>query len=177
MTIVPSLKALLFDRDGTLIVNVPYNGDPAKVTPVPGARAAVDKARAAGIRIAVVSNQSGVARGLISRSQVDAVNRRVDELLGPIDAWAVCPHAPADDCLCRKPKPGLITDAAAALDLEPAECAVIGDVGSDMDAAHAAGARGVLVPNADTQRAEIDRAPEVAADLGAAVDLLLGTGS
>jgi hypothetical protein len=80
-------KAVLLDRDGTLIRDVPYNGDPAKVVPMPGAREALDRLRAAGVRLAVVSNQSGVARGLITPEQVDAVNARVEELLGPIGPW------------------------------------------------------------------------------------------
>lgn len=170
-----SLRAVLFDRDGTLIVNVPYNGDPAKVKLMPEAAQAVERLRFAGLRIGVVSNQSGVARGLISAAQVDAVNRRVDEFLGPIQAWAICPHLPQDRCDCRKPLPGLIFEAAAALGVEPAECAVIGDVGSDMDAALAAGARGILVPTRQTKPGEVQRAAEVAVDLQAAVDLLLGT--
>src|SRR6185312_8681525 len=68
--------AVLFDRDGTLVVDVPYNGDPARVEPVPGARAALDRLRAAGIPTAVVSNQSGIGRGLLEPAQVEAVNRR-----------------------------------------------------------------------------------------------------
>jgi histidinol phosphatase-like enzyme len=76
--------AVLFDRDGTLVRDVPYNGDPSRVEPMPGARAALDRLRAAGVRTAVVSNQSGVARGLLTRDQVDAVNARVEEVLGPL---------------------------------------------------------------------------------------------
>jgi HAD superfamily hydrolase (TIGR01662 family) len=68
---------VLFDRDGTLIVDVPYNGDPARVVPMPGARAALDRLRAAGVRVGVVSNQSGIARGLLTRAQVEAVNARM----------------------------------------------------------------------------------------------------
>ena len=66
------------------MVDVPYNGDPAKVVPMPGARQALDRLRHAGIPTAVVSNQSGVARQLITAEQVDAVNRKVEELLGPL---------------------------------------------------------------------------------------------
>jgi histidinol-phosphate phosphatase family protein len=167
------LDAVLLDRDGTLVVDVAYNGRPERVVPVPGARAALDRLRAAGVPLAVVSNQSGVARGLLSPGEVDAVNRRVEELLGPLGPWLVCPHAPDDGCGCRKPAGGLVEAAAAALGVDPSRCAVIGDIGADVAAARAAGARPVLVPTAATRPEEVAAAPEVAPDLGAAVDLLL----
>ena len=166
--------AVLFDRDGTLVRDVPYNGDPARVEPMPGAREALDRLREAGIPVGVVSNQSGVARGLVTLEQVEAVNRRVDELLGPLEPWAVCPHGPDDGCACRKPEPGLIRRAADALGVAPERCAVVGDIGSDVEAARAAGARAVLVPTPRTRPEEVDAAPEVASDLGEAVELLLG---
>ncbi|MFL5827983.1 MAG: HAD-IIIA family hydrolase [Thermoleophilaceae bacterium] len=167
--------AVLLDRDGTLIVDVPYNGDPTHVTPAPGAREAVSRLRRAGLPLAVITNQSGVARGLIDRSQVAAVNERVDDLLGPFAHWAVCPHGPDDGCGCRKPAPGLVLEAAERLGVRPERCAIVGDIAADMQAARAAGARGVLVPNQRTRPEEIDRAAEVAPDLPAAVDLLIGS--
>ena len=72
---------MLFDRDETLIADVPFNGDPGRVEVLPEMRALLDDLRAAGLKIAVVSNQSGVGRGFITLAQVDAVNRRIDELL------------------------------------------------------------------------------------------------
>jgi histidinol-phosphate phosphatase family protein len=167
-------KAVLFDRDGTLVVDVPYNGDPERVVAMPGAREAVERLRAAGVTTAVVSNQSGVARGRIRVEQVEAVNRRVEELLGPLGPWLVCVHGPWEGCGCRKPAPGLIEAAAVALGVDPAECVVIGDVGSDVEAARAAGARSVLVPTAVTREEEVAAAALVAPDLLAAVGLLLG---
>ena len=107
---------------------------------LPGMRALLDDLRAAGLKLAVVSNQSGVGRGLITMDQVDAVNRRIDELLGPFDEFLVCPHAPEDGCECRKPKPKLILDAARALGVAPDECLVVGDRESDVQAARNAGA-------------------------------------
>jgi histidinol-phosphate phosphatase family protein len=169
-------RAVLLDRDGTLVVDVPYNGDPTRVRPVPGARAALDRLRAAGVQLAVVSNQSGVGRGLLRLDDVDAVNRRIESLLGPLGPWLVCPHAPADGCSCRKPSPGLVLRAAATLGVRPEECVVIGDTGADVEAARAAGARGVLVPNSATLTVEVQTAPEVAADLPSAVARLLGAG-
>lgn len=168
-------EAILFDRDGTLVADVPYNGDPDRVVPMPGARVALDRLRAAGVPSAVVSNQSGVARGLLTMEQVEAVNRRVEELLGPLGPWLVCPHGPDEGCGCRKPAPGLVVDAAAALGVEPGRCALVGDIGADVEAARAAGARAVLVPTERTRREEIEAAPEVAHDLPSAVELLLGS--
>jgi histidinol-phosphate phosphatase family protein len=169
----PRPAAVLFDRDGTLIADVPYNGDPARVEPMPGARAALERLRAAGVPTAVVSNQSGVARGLLSRADVDAVNARMEELLGPLGPIELCPHGPDDGCGCRKPAPGLVLRAAERLGVDPRECVVVGDIGADVEAAAAAGARGVLVPTPRTRRAEVAAAPMCAPDLSAAVELLL----
>ncbi|HWM10064.1 MAG TPA: HAD-IIIA family hydrolase [Solirubrobacteraceae bacterium] len=169
----PRPDAVLFDRDGTLVVDVPHNGDPDRVEPMPGARAALDRLRAAGVPTAVVSNQSGVARGLLSPAAVEAVNARLDALVGPLGPVEWCPHAPDAGCACRKPAPGLVLRAAAGLGVDPRRCAVVGDIGADVEAARAAGARGVLVPTARTRPEEIAAAPEVAPDLASAVDLLL----
>jgi histidinol-phosphate phosphatase family protein len=169
-------EAVLFDRDGTLVEDVPYNGEPALVRAVPTATAALARLRAAGLPTAVVTNQSGVASGLLSETQVADVNRRIEELLGPLGPWLVCMHGPDDGCGCRKPAPGLVVAAARALGVDPADCAVIGDTAADVGAARAAGARGVLVPNPVTRPEEVRRAPEVAADLEAAVALLLEDG-
>ncbi|MGH9126160.1 MAG: HAD-IIIA family hydrolase [Acidimicrobiales bacterium] len=166
--------AVLFDRDGTLVADVPYNGDPDLVVPTPSARRALRRLRAAGIPTAVVSNQSGVGQGLITEDQVEQVNRRIENLLGPVGPWFVCPHVADDHCGCRKPAPGLVLQAASALGVAPTDLAVVGDIGADVQAAQAAGARGILVPTAATRPEEVAAAPEVAADLDAAVRLLLG---
>ncbi|MCU7727528.1 HAD-IIIA family hydrolase [Actinoplanes sp. KI2] len=165
--------AVLFDRDGTLIVDVPYNGDPAEVVPMPGAREALDRLRAAGLRLGVVTNQSGLARGHFTREQLGAVNRRVTELLGPFDTWQVCPHDDSAACACRKPAPGLIAAAAAALGTTPGRCVVVGDIGRDMTAAAAAGAAGILVPTPVTRAVEVAAAPAVADGIAAAADTIL----
>lgn len=166
---------MLFDRDGTLIEDVPYCGEPHRVRPVPAARPALELLRAAGIPVGVITNQSGIARGLIRPGAAQAVNRRVDELLGPFALWRWCPHGPRDGCECRKPRPGMVVSAAAALGVSPRRVAVIGDIGADVGAARAAGARSVLVPTVVTRRQEIDDAPVVRDDLLAAVRYLLGT--
>lgn len=166
--------AVLFDRDGTLIVNVPYNRDPGRVEPVPGALRALDRIRRAGVPVGVITNQSGVASGLIGAEELREVNSRVDELLGPFAVWAVCPHGESDGCGCRKPAPGLVLRAAAALGVDARDCVVIGDIGRDVEAARAAGARGILVPTPQTLPYEVEAAEEVADDLAAAVDRVMG---
>ncbi|MDT0566253.1 HAD family hydrolase [Streptomyces sp. DSM 3412] len=167
-------EAVLFDRDGTLVADVPYNGDPERVEPMPSAREAVAAVRARGVPVGVVSNQSGVARGLLTYRQVDAVRRRVEDLLGPFEVWAVCPHGPDDGCRCRKPAPGLVLAACDRLGVRARHTVVIGDIGTDLAAARAAGARGVLVPTPVTRPAEIADADRVADDLLGAVRLVLG---
>ncbi|GAB3905023.1 hypothetical protein GCM10027612_73870 [Microbispora bryophytorum subsp. camponoti] len=166
--------AVLFDRDGTLIHDVPYNSDPERVRPVAGAREALDRLRAEGIPIGIVTNQSGVAKGLIAPEDLRAVNDRVDALLGPFEVWEICRHDDGDRCDCRKPAPGLVLRAARRLGVPPEDCVVIGDIGRDVEAARAAGARGILVPTTVTLPEEVAAAPEVAPDLTAAVDLVLG---
>jgi HAD superfamily hydrolase (TIGR01662 family) len=164
---------ILFDRDGTLIHDVPYNDDPDQVRPLSGAVDAVDRLRQKGIRVGTVSNQSGIGRGLITPVAAAAVSRRVAEMFGPLDVALICPHTALDGCGCRKPAPGMVKEACDCLGVDPATCLVIGDIGNDVEAAEAAGARGILVPNAATEPSEIARAHMVAPSVGAAVDLAL----
>ncbi len=168
-----AVSGLLFDRDDTLVIDVPYNADPHKVVPVPGAKRAVQAARDAGLPVGVVTNQSVIARGTATREQVDATNARVDELVGPFDVWCVCPHGPEDDCACRKPRPGLVLDAAARLGVPVSECVVIGDIGADVGAAAAAGAQAILVPTPRTRPEEVAAATTVADSIEEAVALAL----
>ncbi|MEU4804970.1 HAD-IIIA family hydrolase [Actinosynnema sp. NPDC023587] len=171
-----AFDAVLFDRDGTLVRDVPYNGDPRLVEPMPGARELLGRLRATGVRTGVVSNQSGIARGLLTRAQVDTVNARVEELLGRFGSWQVCPHGPEDGCPCRKPRPALVRAACAALGVPPERTAVVGDIEADVHAALAAGAHPILVPTPATRRDEVVRAPVVAADLREVMALLFGRG-
>jgi histidinol-phosphate phosphatase family protein len=164
-------EAILFDREGAL---VPASGasDPREVELVPGAADAVALARAAGMAVGVVRSESAL-HGLTSE-ETTMVNARVHELVGPVDVWLECTHDPDEDCPCRKPAPGLIYLAAAALGTRPERCVVVSDAGADVEAARAAGARAVLVPSSRTSPEEIDAAPVVAANLEEAVTLALG---
>ncbi|QRP49713.1 HAD-IIIA family hydrolase [Amycolatopsis sp. FDAARGOS 1241] len=155
--------AVLFDRDDTLITDIPYLDDPEGVRPVPGAADVIQRLRDHGIPVGVVSNQSGVAKGRITPERLEAVNTRVEELLGPFGTWQVCVHDDGDGCGCRKPAPGLILRAASDLGVDPASCVVIGDTGGDVRAALAAGARAVLVPTDRTLDVEVAHARRYAA--------------
>jgi HAD superfamily hydrolase (TIGR01662 family) len=166
-------ELVLFDRDGTLVHDVAYNGDPDAVVPVPGARAALDRLRAEGVAVGLITNQSGVARGMIRPDQVRAVNERVASLLGPFATVQVCEHGPEDGCERRKPSPGMVLAAAEELGVRPERCAVVGDIGSDVQAGLAAGAEAVLVPTPVTRPEEVAAAPSVAADIQEAVEVLL----
>ena len=175
------IGAVLVDRDGTIVSDVPYNGEPDRVHAMPRAKAALDRLRAAGIPIGVITNQSGIARGLLTADQVQAVNGRIERELGPFDIWQVCPHHEQDGCSCRKPQPGMVQQAAAQLGVPVDQCVVIGDIGSDLRAATAAGATGVLVPTPATRPDEIRAARAIFRTLDDAVDALLtrsrGTGT
>ncbi|TQS45942.1 D-glycero-alpha-D-manno-heptose-1,7-bisphosphate 7-phosphatase [Cryptosporangium phraense] len=171
-------RAVLFDRDGTLTEDdPPYNGDPDNVVLRPGAKEAVLLLRARRIAVGVVSNQSGVGRGLLTRAQVESVADRIQHLLDdPLDVWTFCPHTPGEGCACRKPEPGMVLAGTEALGVDPADTVVIGDIGADLGAAAAAGAGGILVPTPVTRAEEIAAAPGTAPDLFSAVSHLLRPG-
>lgn len=166
---------VLFDCDGTLIEEVPNNGNPEAVQPRPGAAAVLASLRALGYRTGVLNNQPGIGRGQLTWAELDAVNRRIEALLGPFDVWRICPHTREEGCPCRIPKPGMILSAAAKLGLSPRNIVVIGDTGRDLEAAAAAGSRGILVLSETTLQADIGRAKEVAADLHQALRLIVGS--
>ena len=149
--------AVFFDRDNTLIASDGYLGDPAKVVLIEGAADAIARLRALGFRIVVVSNQSGVARGMFTEDAVRAVNERTNELLradnprAVIDRHEFCPFHPEatveqyrQDSDLRKPKPGMILAAAEGMGLDPARSWLIGDAPRDIEAGKAAGCRTVL---------------------------------
>ena len=149
--------AIFFDRDNTLIASDGYLGDPAQVRLIHGAADAVARARALGYATVVVSNQSGVARGMFSEGAVYAVNERMDALLhadnphAVIDRHEFCPFHPEavveryrKDSDLRKPKPGMILAAAEKLALDLKRSWLIGDAPRDIEAGHAAGCRTIL---------------------------------
>jgi D-glycero-D-manno-heptose 1,7-bisphosphate phosphatase len=141
--------AVFLDRDGTLIDDVGYISDPDDVRLVPGAADALRVLRDDGFALVVVSNQSGIGRGLTTQEQADAVHRRFLEELeaagAAIDATYYCPHTPDDGCPCRKPLPGLILDAARELELDLERSTTVGNSAVDVAAGEAAGTRTILL--------------------------------
>ncbi len=139
---------LLLDRDGTLMADVGYPNNPDRVRLLARAADAVRSLSAAGFVPAVVSNQSGLARGLITPAQAAAVHERFAADFAAasgvtLPCW-YCPHGPADGCDCRKPLPGLLHQAAASLGLTGRPGVMVGDKPSDVDAGRAAGYDGFL---------------------------------
>lgn len=129
---------LFLDRDGTLIREERYLEDPAKVVLEFDAPEGLNRFLAAGYNLVVVSNQSGVGRGLITETDVLAVNTRVSELLADqgvhISSWHHCPHHPDAGCTCRKPGPGLFQQAAALHSVDWKHSLMVGDKPSDVEA-------------------------------------------
>ena len=144
------MRTLFLDRDGVINEESPdFIRSPADWKPLPGSLEAIARARQAGFRIIVISNQSGIARGLLDIADLNAIHHRlIDDLAhfgGRIDAFFFCPHGPQDDCSCRKPKAGLLLNAQERLGIDLAKTPFIGDRISDLAAAKRAGAKPVLV--------------------------------
>jgi histidinol-phosphate phosphatase family protein len=185
-----SSPAVFLDKDGTLVDDVPYNVDPDKVRLSRGAAAGLGALHAAGYRLVVVSNQSGVARGYFAEEALEGVRRRLAELLAaagvPLAGFYWCPHHPAGAvaaysvaCDCRKPAPGLILRAARELDLDLGASWLVGDILDDVEAGRRAGCRTVLLDNGHEtgwRRAPQREPHAVAADLGEAARLILAAG-
>lgn len=147
----PRAWAVFLDRDGTLLRLVPYLKDPERAQLYAGAVEALRSLQAAGARLVVVTNQAGIARGLMTRDDVARVNRRLMARLAVAGVWLdaveVCPHHPdfTGPCRCRKPAPGLLTRAARRLRVDLGRSWLIGDSVSDIEAGEAAGTRTALV--------------------------------
>lgn len=158
-------RAVFLDRDGTIIVDEGYLADASLVRFVPGALDALRAFRDDGMMLVVVSNQSGIPRGLITPAQHAEVDARVKALLAaegvPLDAAYYCAHLPSDGCACRKPRPGMIEQAAREHGIDPASSWMVGDKLSDVAAGRAAGCitallghgkdRDAAEPNPDTE--------------------------
>lgn len=174
--------ALIFDRDGTLIEHVPYLSDPAAVRLLPGVREALRTARSAGARLFLHSNQSGIGRGLFDLTAATACNQRMIELLGlgpaPFERICIAPEAPDQVSCYRKPSPLFAQEILRDFGLLPDEICYLGDRGSDLATAKAAGVRGVgIATGLDDLRMELADL-ELTGDfpvfhsIGAAIDYL-----
>ena len=178
-------RAAFLDRDGTLIEDREYLARADDVVLLPGAAHAVRRLNESGVAAVVVTNQSGIARGLVTSAEYEAVRARLDELLAAagarLDATYHCPHHPDFGvvCDCRKPGPALYEQATRELGLDPARSAFIGDRWRDVAPAQRFGGLGILVPSSHTPRDELARAAteaRVLPSLGEAIGLLLEWG-
>jgi D-glycero-D-manno-heptose 1,7-bisphosphate phosphatase len=177
------MQAILLDRDG--VINrerADYVKSWAEFEFLPGALPALCQLATLSIPILVVSNQSAIGRGLVSWAEVAQIHRRaavwIAQAGGRIDDFFVCPHRPDEDCACRKPRPGLLQQAAAAYGLDLTDCLFVGDSVTDVQAAQAVGCPTILVQTG-RQGAQLRTrfggagAPPLVADLAAAVALIV----
>jgi D-glycero-D-manno-heptose 1,7-bisphosphate phosphatase len=168
-------RAVFFDRDGVLMEEVHYCGDPARVKAFPGAGEALRRIRTAGFRTFIVSNQSGIGRGLITEAQYRAVEDELLRQIGPglIDATYFCADPPGTPSLRRKPEPGMVLEAAVDYGLDLARSFFVGDKSSDIECGRRAGTRTILVLTG--YGAQQNCAPDFTArDLAEAADIILG---
>jgi D-glycero-D-manno-heptose 1,7-bisphosphate phosphatase len=139
------MRVALLDRDGTINLKAPegdYVKSPQEVTMIAGAAEAIGALNAGGVRVAVVSNQRGIARGRMTEADLAAVNAHIARLLSArgahVDLWLHCPHE-GGSCTCRKPLPGMLLEALDRLDGDRSSSAMFGDSDSDIAAGRAAG--------------------------------------
>ena len=170
-------RAVFLDRDGTIIEDVAYLREPGQVRLLPGAAAAIERLNSAGLLAIVATNQSGIARGLLTAEQYQTSARRVDELLAQhgarLDAHYFCPHLPevTGPCECRKPGTLLYRQAAGQFGIDLSESWWVGDRLRDVQPAEAFGGRGVLIGATEPAGAETTRFLR-ARDLIGAVQLI-----
>ena len=139
-------RALFLDRDDTLVRDAGYMSRPEQIEPLPGVAEALRDARAAGFRLHLVTNQSGIGRGYYTMADALACNRRLEELLGiGFDGVCIAPERPDEPSRYRKPSPAYLLERIAADGLDPAACWMVGDKVSDLAGGLAAGVRAALV--------------------------------
>lgn len=148
-------QAVFLDKDGTLIEDVPYNVNPDRIRLCAGAIEALRSLHHAGYKLIVISNQSGVARGYFPEAALVNVERRLRNLLDvPLSGFYYCPHHPdgtvvefAIECDCRKPKAGMLLQAAKDHEIDLARSWFIGDILNDVEAGRTARCRTILIDN------------------------------
>lgn len=168
-------RAVFLDRDGTLMRDVDYCGNPKDVDVFTGASEALRKLKERGYKLIVITNQSGIGRGYFNEEQYRAVEAEVARQIGEdlIEATYFCPHLPADACKCRKPSPEMIFSAARDHDVDLARSFFIGDKASDLDCGRNAGVKTILVRTGYGNDVNEREADFVARDLSQAADMIL----
>lgn len=150
----PTERAVFVDMDGTLVENVPYNVDPDKVRFTPGAMEGLRRLATHGFRIVIVTNQPGLAYGMFTRAQLTQLQLALTEMMQregvPLTDFYACTHAPrtagpVQGCLCRKPAPGLLRQAARAHSIDLTRSWMVGDILDDVEAGRRAGCRSILM--------------------------------
>jgi D-glycero-D-manno-heptose 1,7-bisphosphate phosphatase len=176
------MQLIILDRDGVINEDSDeYIKSPSEWKPIRGSLEAIARLHRAGWRVVVATNQSGIARRLFDLDTLARIHKtmhqRVVENGGLIDAVFFCPHVPADNCDCRKPRPGMLLDIAERLHIELDKVPAIGDSLRDIQAAQAAGARPILVKTGKgfgtVSNPDLDPGVPVYEDLYSAVDALL----
>jgi len=174
-------RAVFLDRDGTLIEEKGYIYRPQDVRLLPKAAEAVSCLKSLGLKVVILTNQSGIGRGFYTEADYRKAMAYLFTLLGgrqaAVDASYFCPHAPWEGCPCRKPSPGMAELAAEELSLDLARSFVVGDKKSDMELARATGARGILVRTgygAETEKSVTPLWDAVADDLAEAAEIIRG---
>lgn len=187
MSAEPKAKPAVFlDRDGTINREVDYLADPAQLELLQGAGEAIARLNRAGYFTVVITNQSGIARGLLTEERLAEIHARLDELLRPfeahIDAYYYCPHHPdigespyRRDCDCRKPKPGMFERAAREHDLDLSSSFAVGDSPRDLQAAAALQVPGYLVETGKAVSAQSRERFETVPNLASAIESILGS--
>lgn len=167
--------AIFFDRDGTLIEDVHYCKDPAKVRVLPGAIEALKRLKQAGFRHIIITNQSAIGRGYMTSDEYDAVHARTLELIGErlLDGAYYCPHSPEHPSTHRKPATGMVHDAAREHALDLSRSWFVGDKLIDVECGRAAGTRTILVLTGRGSAADGSGADFVARDLAEATEFIL----
>jgi len=173
---------VFLDRDGTIIEDAHYLSKPEQVRLIPGAADAIARANAAMVPVIVITNQSGIGRGIFTSDDHDRITARLNELLSEagarIDATYHCPHTPDEACDCRKPGTLLFRKAAAEHGIDVKQALYIGDKLRDIEPAFTLGGQGVLIPSPETPASDTLAAVErarVAPSLGVAFDWFLCT--
>ncbi len=170
--------AVFLDRDGTLMIDVEYCGDPARVAVFPGAADALARLRTGGYRLVMVSNQSGIGRGYFTEEDFQRVQTELTRQLGDagrLDGAYHCPERPEGASERRKPGPGMILEAARDLGLDLGKSYIVGDSRADVEAGRRAGLAGVVFVTTGKAPDEwrVCQPDAVVSDLGAAVDWIL----
>ena len=167
--------AVFIDRDGTIMEDTDYCSDPKDVRIFPGVLEALGSLRSCGFKLIIITNQSGIGRGLFTLDQYRKVEAEVLRQLGDglVEATYYCPDAPGEQSHCRKPAPGMVVQATRDHQIDLSRSFLIGDKEIDVECAHNAGIHAIRVQTGIQFDVTGSNADWVAADVSAAVEIIL----